>query len=100
MGSVPPLIPAYKIPGLRIYTDRTRAGVASTRPRTLIVAPCLTAASLPVNEPALVTSLADVAAWDEAALVRFAKAVGKKPAQLEKAGWVESARELLSGRGS
>ncbi len=45
-----------------------------------------------------VRSLADVAAWDEAALARVAKVLGKKPAQLEKAGWVESARELLAER--
>jgi len=60
---VPPLIPTHKIPGLRIYVDRSYAGTATDRPRTLIVAPCETGASLPTGLPALVTSLDDVATY-------------------------------------
>ena len=44
-----------------------------------------------------VRSLADVAGWDDADLVRIAEVLGKKPAQLKKAGWSAAARALLEG---
>ncbi|MBX7197169.1 MAG: hypothetical protein K1X94_34285, partial [Sandaracinaceae bacterium] len=42
-----------------------------------------------------VTSLAHVAAWNEAEIARVAELLGKKPAQIQKAGWVAAARVLL-----
>jgi predicted flap endonuclease-1-like 5' DNA nuclease len=44
-----------------------------------------------------VRSLAHIAAWDDAALARVASLLGKKPVQLQKAGWIEEARMLLDG---
>jgi predicted flap endonuclease-1-like 5' DNA nuclease len=41
-------------------------------------------------------TLSSVATWDEEAIARVAELLGKKPAQIEKAGWSALARELLA----
>lgn len=41
-------------------------------------------------------SLASIAAWDQTAVARVAELLGKKPAQIEKAGWSALARDLLA----
>jgi len=43
-----------------------------------------------------IRTIAEVAAWSDEDLARVALIVGKKPAQITKAGWVASARSLVS----
>jgi predicted flap endonuclease-1-like 5' DNA nuclease len=44
-----------------------------------------------------IRTIAEVAAWTDEDLGRIATIVGKKPAQITKAGWVASARSLVAG---
>ena len=62
VSQVPALFQTSRIPGLRIVVDRSMLSVAGARPRTLLVAPCESTASLPVKLPAMPDSLATIQA--------------------------------------
>lgn len=43
-----------------------------------------------------VRTLAQVAEWDDAEIERVATVLGKKPAQIRRSGWIESAKGLVA----